>query len=144
MPSVYSQLKDLDLMNWMLNLQDRFLFLLRIIKRKVCQVLDLPTDDDGERGENKTGAKIFLRPTFFYYLFYGTADPIFVKKRIKIKVHDCCFIFIYSSDSWKNPTAKNKRKSVTNFDWRNQKPAANHQLVFFPGHTSELLGVCLQ
>ena len=55
MPSVYSQFKDLDLTNWMLNLQDRFLFLLRIIKRKVCQVFDLPTDDDGERGENKTG-----------------------------------------------------------------------------------------
>ena len=82
-----------------------------------------------------------IRPTFFYYLFYGTADPIFVKKRIKIKVHDCCFIFIDSSASWKNPSAKNKRKSVANFDWRIQKQAANHQLVSFPGHTSELLGV---
>ena len=28
---------------------------------------------------------------------------------------------------------KIKEKSVANFDWRNQKPAANHQLVFSPG-----------
>ena len=81
-----------------------------------------------------------IRPTFFYYLFYGIAYPIFVKKRIKIKVHDCCFIFIYSSDSRKNPSAKNKRKSVANFDWRNQKPAANHQLVFSPGIRRNYLG----
>ena len=83
---------------------------------------------------------INVRPTFFYYLFYGTADPIFVIKRIKIKVHDCCFIFIYSSDSSKNPSARNKRKSVANFDWRNQKPAANHQLVFSPGIRRNYLG----
>ena len=34
----------------------------------------------------------------FYFLVLGSADPIFLKTRIKIKVTLICFIFIFSAD----------------------------------------------
>ena len=34
----------------------------------------------------------------FYFLVLGSADPIFLKTRIKIKVTLICFIFIFSTD----------------------------------------------
>ena len=39
-----------------------------------------------------------FRPGFFYFLVLGSADPIFLKTRIKIKVTLICFIFIFSAD----------------------------------------------
>ena len=39
-----------------------------------------------------------VRPDFFYFLVLGSADPIFLKTRIKIKVTLICFIFIFSAD----------------------------------------------
>ena len=41
---------------------------------------------------------IYIRPDFFYFLVLGSADPIFLKTRIKIKVTLICFIFIFSAD----------------------------------------------
>ena len=41
---------------------------------------------------------VLIRPDFFYFLVLGSADPIFLKTRIKIKVTLICFIFIFSAD----------------------------------------------
>ena len=88
-----------------------------------------------------------LSPTFFYSLFYGTADPIFAttkKKRIKIKVHDCCFIFLSIPPTLgKILVLKIKENQSRIFvgETKNRRPIIGW---FFPGHTSELLGVCLQ
>ena len=41
---------------------------------------------------------VYLWPDFFYLLVLGSADPIFLKTRIKIKVTLICFIFIFSAD----------------------------------------------
>ena len=42
--------------------------------------------------------EIYIRPDFFYFLVLGSADPIFLKTRIKIKVASICVIFIFSTD----------------------------------------------
>ena len=39
-----------------------------------------------------------IGPDFFYFLVLGSADPIFLKTRTKIKVTLICFIFIFSAD----------------------------------------------
>ena len=51
-------------------------------------------------GKNvKVMLKFLIRPDFFYYfLVLWSADPIFLKTRIKIKMTLICFIFIFSAD----------------------------------------------
>jgi len=39
-----------------------------------------------------------VRPTFFYFLIYGSADPNFWRNEIKIKEATFSFIFILSAD----------------------------------------------
>ena len=41
---------------------------------------------------------LMVRPDFFYFLVLRSADPFFLKTRIKIKVTLICFIFIFSAD----------------------------------------------
>ena len=40
-----------------------------------------------------------VRPTIFYFRFYGSADPNLSQNEIKIKVPNSCFIFIPPADS---------------------------------------------
>ena len=40
----------------------------------------------------------YVRPTFFYFFIYGSADPNFWRNEIKIKEAKCSFIFLLSAD----------------------------------------------
>lgn len=52
-----------------------------------------------ELNEREIRPKIKIRPTFFYFRFYGSADPNLSQNEIKIKVPNSCFIFIPPADS---------------------------------------------
>ena len=43
-------------------------------------------------------ARFFARPDFFYFLVLGSADPIFSKTGIKIKLLSLNFIFFIAAD----------------------------------------------